>query len=339
MTTLWADGFRDSNVANLAQSYGVTGTWVSDAGRRPGTVCVSHASASGAALVRSIPSAPSTIYFSLAFRPSGAIGTTKRSIIRVMEGSTVHISLAVGSGPDFGVYSGDVLTLLGSIPNFIIANTWVWVQVMVVIHDTAGIVEIRDGSGGVLLNLTGVDTRSAATGVVNALSFGCSGSSGITPISQDDLHIWDSTGSICNNFTNDTRIDSIYPDGAGDATQFTASAGANWQCVDEPSASAADYVDSATAGHQDLYTSTNLTHNPVSVFGVVRTAVASKDDAGARSIKLLSKSGATLNTGASQALTLGSDIRFADVLEVDPATSAAWTKPGLDALQIGFEAV
>ena len=233
---------------------------------------------------------------------------------------------------------GDMTTTLAtSVDAPIPLNVWTFMQMKVVISDTVGEVDVRDANGTVILAVSGVDTKNGGTGFVNQVQIG-PGTGG--PVaSYDDLHIWDNAGSVCNTFTNDTRVDAIYPSGAGDSTQFTPSTGANWQCVDEQSASAADYVESATAAHQDLYAATNLAHNPVSIFGIVRTAAAQKDDAGSRSLKLLTKSGSTVSAGASQMLTLGTSVRLSDVQETDPNTSAAWTKAGVDAMQIGFENV
>ena len=122
-------------------------------------------------------------------------------------------------------------------------------------------------------------------------------------------------------------------------TQFTPSTGANYTCVDEVAASTTDYVESATAAQQDLYAFTDLPHTPVNIYGVLRTAVATKDDVGTRSIKLLTKCASAVSAGADKALSFGSYVRLADTIDVDPNTSVAWTTSALNASQFGFENV
>lgn len=336
MTTLWADGFEDTTVDNLNNDYTLVNVPTSAAGRRAGSNAI--ATTLNSRITRLVGGTSSTLFFSCAIYLT-TYGSGTQSYFRLQEAGNTHVALAFVTGTgQLRVTRGNLTTTLFTTEGAPVPiNTWIFLQVKVVISDTVGEVEVRDANGNVILHITGADTRNAGTGFVNEVSFGSSTGGSVGSI--DDLHVWDATGSVCNTWTNDTRVDSLRPDGAGDSTQFTPSAGANWQCVDEQNASATDYVDSATAGHRDLYTASNLSHNPVSIFGVVRTAVASKDDAGVRSLSLATKSGSTVNVGASQALTLGSGVRLADVLDVDPNTSAAWTKAGLDAMQIGYEVV
>lgn len=338
MATRWADSFEDNAAANLGADYNVTGTWTIVTGRRSGTSAANNSS-STTTLSRTIGGTEATLLQSIAFKPATLSGTSTRSHMRFLEGSTVHVSIVVTNAGALAVYRGDVTTLLGTTASapFTVGN-WYWFQVKVVIHDTTGSVEIRDANGTVLINLTSIDTKNGGTGYCDVVSIGTSGVNGNSG-DYDDWHVWDSTGTICNTFTNDTRIDHKLPDGAGDVTQFTPSAGSNFQCVDEANWNTTDYVDSATAGQQDLYTFGDISHNPPNIFAVLRTAVAQKDDAGARSLKLLTKRGGTVYAGSAIGLTQGSFVRLVDVQEADPSTSAAWTQTNLNAAQFGEECV
>ena len=66
--------------------------------------------------------------------------------------------------------------------------------------------------------------------------------------------------------------------------------------------------------------------------------VARKDDAGSRSLRAVLKSGATTANGATRVLGTSYAL-YDDRFEVDPATGAAWTKVGVDALEAGVEVV
>ncbi|MEO5376090.1 MAG: hypothetical protein H7840_17850, partial [Alphaproteobacteria bacterium] len=75
---------------------------------------------------------------------------------------------------------------------------------------------------------------------------------------------------------------------------------------------------------RDLLRFTSLPANPGAIKCVQVSARARKDDAGARSLRTVAKSGATEATGASNAL--GTRYQYlADVFATDPATGAAWT--------------
>lgn len=334
MTTLWADGFEDSDntSAGMTLDYAISGTPSDATGRRTGTKAV-NLNSSSAYLQRTMGSSGATMFQSFACKSQGV--NDNFNLAYFNEGATIHVNIGMDSAGKLKVGRNSVLLGTSSAQVFF-ANQWVWLQIKVVIHDTTGSVEVRDASGAVIINLTNVDTRNGGTGVVDNCRVGANTNAGYA---VDDWHIWDTTGSICNTWTNDTRIDSIRPDGAGASTQFTPSVAPNWDAVNEAQWNSTDYVESSTAAHQDLYTFSDLSHSPVSIFGVLRAAVAQKDDAGARSLKLLTRRSATTYAGSAQALTQGSYGRVYDVQEADPSTSAAWTKTNLNAAEFGIENV
>ena len=109
---------------------------------------------------------------------------------------------------------------------------------------------------------------------------GCSSSG----MNFDDLYVCDSAGSTNNGFLGDCRIDTIYPSGAGNYTQFTPSTGSNYTCVDETAPNTTDYVDGATVGDRDSYALGNLSAlSSQTVYGVQVNAAILKDDAGSKS--------------------------------------------------------
>lgn len=332
MATRWADGFEDyaSGSTNFATDYTVTaGTGVNvTTGRRSGSQAMST---TNGALNRTIGGTESTIFASVAVNPAGLING---NIIQFFEGATVHVEIrTTNTGAIEARRNG---TLLGTSAAYFTTNNWGWIQVKVVIHDTAGSVEVRDGSGNVLLNLTSQDTRNGGTGYCDTVKLLSPGSSVHL---FDDWHIWDSTGSVCNTWTNDTRVDSKLPDGAGNSTQFTASTGSNYDCVNDATWNSTDYVDDSTAGHKDTYTFGDISHNPPNIYAVLVTAVAQKDDAGARSLKMVVRRSSTDYSGSSVSLTQGSYVRVVDIRETDPSTSAAWTATNFNAAEFGFENV
>lgn len=335
MTTLWADGFDSNSTTDLAYDY--TGSPTSLAfvsGRRSGGYAVRFQSYAYN-LKRTLPSASGTIFMSMALNLSSL--SSGGDFFEFREGTVIHDTLTMTSLGAICV-NRSTGTLLGSTANGVLSvGNWVWFQIKLVIHASAGSVEIRDASGNVLLSLSGLNTRNGGTsGVCDNILVGPDNTISYSAYC-DDLHVWDSTGAICNTFTTETRIDVLFPSAAGDVTQFTPSTPPNWECVNENPASTVDYVSNATAGNQDLYQFTDLPHTPVNIYSVQRSALASKDDAGARSLKLLAKSGSAVNTGSAVALNFGSWARQYDVLEADPNTSVAWTPAGVNAAQFGLQ--
>ena len=338
MTTLWADGFDSNSTTDLAYDYtGSPAQLTFVAGRRSSGYAV-RTTSYAYNLVRALATGKSTLFISVAMRITTDAGASSQEFLQFLEGATNHVTLRLNSSRQIESCRG-LSTVLGT-SSALPSAVWCWFQVKIVVHDTAGVVEIRDSTGAVLLNLTGVDTRNAgSTGLINTIKIGPTETSPSYRLEFDDLHIWDDTGSVCNTFTTETRVDALRPSGAGDVTQFTPSTGANYTCVDEVAASTTDYVESATAAQQDLYAFTDLPHTPVNIYGVLRTAVATKDDVGTRSIKLLTKCASAVSAGADKALSFGSYVRLADTIDVYPNTSVAWTTSALNASQFGFENV
>lgn len=337
MTTLHADGFEDSTIAQMGVEYVVVNSWAWSlaTGRRASTSAILMTDIGYMAKV--FGGTSSTIFASFALNLARATNDNMY-FFRFLEGSTSHVDIAVLATGQIRARNGNGTWLGTTSASVLFVGAWTWIQIKVVIHDTTGSVEIRDASGAVLLNVTSVDTRNAATGYCDSISMGNS-STNEQRGTFDDLHIWDTTGTICNTWTNDSRIDSLVPNGAGAATAFTPSTAPNWSCVNEQPYNTTNYVTSATAAQQDLYTFTDLPHVPLNIFSVVKTAVGQKDDAGARSLKLLTRRSATTYAGTAQTLDLGADKRLVEVLEADPSTSAAWTVANLNAAEFGYENV
>lgn len=140
-------------------------------------------------------------------------------------------------------------------------------------------------------------------------------------------------------FDGDVRLRIKRPTGAGSSTQFAVvGAASNWQAVDDPQNDGdVTYVHSANIGDQDLYATT-----PASITGtvnaVVRKTIARKDGVGLTELAQLTKSGATVHTGASFALgsTFGG---LAERLATDPDTGAAWTISAAESIEIGQEVI
>lgn len=219
---------------------------------------------------------------------------------------------------------------------------WRWVEIDTFMTNGTGHIIIRV-DGVIQVNYSG-DTISGSSdpNLLDRLIF--SGTNTIT-VSIDDLVVYDdiagTTASDLRSSVNfplgDKRMSLIKPDGAGSSTDFSASAGSNYQCVDETvSNSDTDYVQSTTVGHDDLYTFAALPVSPTSITGVAMTMVAKYTGTGGPDVKGKVKSSAATATDAARTLgpTYSPHRAF---FARDPNTSAAWTESGVNAAEFGVE--
>lgn len=137
----------------------------------------------------------------------------------------------------------------------------------------------------------------------------------------------------------------LRPDADGDDVGFTASAGADWECVDEAVADdATTYIEvvSATAGDIDelvnLGSSAILesaTINSVTITLRMRRLVGGSDP----SYNFLIKENATKTVSGSAVLSSTSFVDVTNVYNTRPSDAGAWTLTDLNALQVGIRRV
>ena len=89
-------------------------------------------------------------------------------------------------------------------------------------------------------------------------------------------------------------------------------------------------IHSSTVGQEELYTFPALTGTPA-IYGAVVRGVASKSDAGPRTVSFNMRSGATDSTGSLASQVLSTSPQWMGSIFVnDPATGAAWTVTGIN---------
>ena len=218
-------------------------------------------------------------------------------------------------------------------------DTWYYIEVKVLVGDSpSGRVDLQ--INGVVPSgfpLTSVDTRNGATTTIDNIRFGAGAADASSLVALDDIYIFDTNGSTNNDFIGQAVVQTIVPNGDGSVAWSRSGGSTNYGNVDETVQNGdTDYVYTSTAAQQDFYNFTNLAANTATVYGLQVNGCARKDDSGARSLKLLTKSGATTSTGSTHSLDT-SYTYYQRVQETDPNTSTAWTKTTVDAAQFGVE--
>lgn len=279
-----------------------------------------------------LPTDPKTIFFGTSIKADS--NTSNTLFLRFKDGTNEHLNLTLIAATNdvqvniLGVNSG----------NFNMSpNLWHRLEIKLTVDDSAGEITIRLDDTEVFTS-TSIDTQRASNAFTNRIDVQV-GIGNSYVMNYDDIIVLDDQGSVNNDFLGDLKIETLRPDADGFVNNFTRSAGTtNFENVDEGPGpnDDTDFVESSTVGHQDLYTTDNLSGTPDTVYAVVVRAAARKDDAGSRTIQLLTRTGTTTDVGATQTL-LTTYSRFQEIHEIDPDTGVAWTVSGVDGLQIGME--
>lgn len=260
--------------------------------------------------------------FGYMFEPS--YGGAGNYMVAFLNGGNEQFRLShtFGTGLDLEVYDANG-TLVAAYANAFPRLTWIHVQVKV----TAG----NPGSYEVRLNEATVmsgsgDFQTGSASVHDEIRIGA-----VQNGDFDDLYIAD-------DFLGDLRVITLYPQANGTYFQWTPSAGSNYQNVDESAPDLESSYNSAdTAGAKDSYDM-----QAVGLTGAVKAiqtlAYVRKDDAGSRTVRLLTRSGGTDYFGPDEPVN-DSYHYIRQIRETDPATGLGWTVAGVDAAEFGVELV
>lgn len=254
------------------------------------------------------------------------------------ETATLQVYFAVNAAGFIEARRGSG-TLLGTSTLALADSTYYYLEFKVKADDTTGTVEVRV-NGTAYLSLTGQDTNNGGTSTINMIRLGYMNSGlGAAPgYSIDDVYIVTADGSGAVDFLGPVRAKCIFPDGAGASTDFTPSAGSNYQNVDEASQDGdTTYNSEATAGDHDTYT-----FGAVGVTGTVKAVqvnlMVRSDGAGAETIAPMVRISSTDYQGTTQGITTGyTDV--SQIYETSPATAAAWTVTEIDGAEFGIKLV
>lgn len=332
MALVFIESFEGVATADLAERYSYASVGVSDGVGRYGTRAARPGNTTS--LRVRVPN-HDTYIFGFAFRMDSNTLTLDQNILRFQDSAlSTHIYVSIRGnqnkitvvGP-FGSYSSYDFEIL--------AYVWYYLEFKATIHDSAGSYEIRI-NGITQQSYSGLDTKVGSNAGVDYIAIGV-GTNGYYYYC-DDIYICDDTGSTNNDFLGDVRIVALYPNAAGDQTDWTPSTGNNYDCVNDAQPNDdTDYVSTSTATNEDLYNIENITISG-EILGVQVNARFRKDDAGSRKLKLAMKSDAT--TIYSSGYSVTDDYIYEEfVSDVDPDGDVAWTVAGLNALQIGANLV
>lgn len=230
-----------------------------------------------------------------------------------------------------GAATGTSPNLLGSTSAGIVpASTWVFVQVLYYIHDSAGVVYVfASDMTTPVLALTGVDTRAGAASGIRIFS---------NTAAIDDYHLSVGTGvPVIADALPVSRVFTRFSLTQGDHSDLTPNTGTSHVAVvaDRPSGmfnGDSDYLFSDAIGARESMLVDELPADVDVINWNQVTAAVRKNDAASRSVKLgTRRSGTDTDAadnylGAAAAEQAEATYRFLHFAQVnDPNTSAPWT--------------
>lgn len=321
MAIVGHDGF-DAYTAAQAIREGWDANFSSNATGRFGTgQCIRL---TGAAIPTRAMPATSTCTMGFAFRTTTALAAR---ICAVMRDSGVQVELRYAADGSLNITrNGTLIVGASSAPGIFVQNVWHYIVWAMTIHGTTGTFGVWvDGVS--VMSGSGENTRTTANNSVNAIGF-----SDVSSVTHEWDDLWYS-----NDLTNrgDMRSVALLPNGAGNSTQFTPSAGSNFQNVDETTANDdIDYNASSTPGHIDLYAMDDLPTAASSIAAVTARIVARKDDAGARDGRTVIRTVGTNYEGPTVALN-ATYVAHRTLYLTNPNTGTAWTESQVNAVEAG----
>jgi hypothetical protein len=257
------------------------------------------------------------------------------NLIVFYEGATLHTDVCLNTDLSISVRRSS--TALGtSAAGVIPGNGYAYVEFKCNIHDTTGSYDVRINNVSVLSG-TNKDTRNGATGVINTVGINFP----VINMYFDDFYVCDTAGSVNNDFLGDVRVDAYLPNGNGNSSQFVGSdadSTNNYLLVDDPTDIDDDttYVESSTVSNKDTYAIADMSHVPSTIHGVQVCASAKKDDAGARTMAIVTRSGGTDYDSSAYSIST-SYLVYRNIRETDPNTSSAWSKTNLNSAEFGVK--
>jgi len=278
-----------------------------------------------------LPSAYSTVIWGFAWK---AVSSSDPMYISLQDTTTVQCVLRFTGGIPY-FQRGSTTIATGT--QVITTSAWNYYEIKLTVHPSAGSFEVRV-NGVVQMSGSGVNTRVTANNQVNQYGFSHYGGGGNHNFC--DMYLCDTSGSANTDFLGDTRVEYLVPTGAGVRSQFTPSAGSNWQTVDDV-AGDTDYNSNNQPGAMDLFTMADLAGSGL-VRGVQAISRAKKDDAGFRKASPVFYKASGL--GGTARFYKGSQVPVLDsfsnlplqMFNTSPDTGVAWTVDEVNALQCGY---
>lgn len=218
-------------------------------------------------------------------------------------------------------------------------DVWFYLEVGLNCATTGGNCEVRINTVPVI-NFSG-NTSNTGTSTWDTVKLGFVGNGVFTNtipgFAFDDFYVNDTAGATCNSFMGNVRVQTQFPDGAGDKTEFSIGGSsppaANWEAANNRYMDDRAYVEATAIGTTDLYNLQTLVSGNA-IYAVQASMVARQVDTLQVKARSVIKTNGSEHEGVDHFLNSTFSF-FKTVWETNPATGVAWTQAELAALQLG----
>ena len=292
-------------------------------------------------ITKTLPVSGTTAILGVAiYVPAGSLTTAQVvPIVGVHEGSTFHFGVGIdysgGFGTAFKLTALRGTTVLATTTATFPANSWLYVELKVLVHASAGTYEVHvDGTS--VLSATGVQTSNGGTAVWDRARLG-SVWTGALLMHFDDFYVCDGSTAARNDFLGPQKVESVrMVPGNGTYHAWTPSVGTDHGAnVDETAPDGDTTYNAASAAAKDSYLHSALTLTGA-INGVQVNPYWRKTDTGACTARTLIRASSADYPGATQSPLTTYSV-MPDVVEKNPATTADWTASAFNAAEFGAE--
>lgn len=216
-------------------------------------------------------------------------------------------------------------------------GTWCYIEWKFRGHNSSGISIVRV-NGTEIFNWGPGDTLYSTAGNFSGFYLA---SSAWTGWQIDDLYFLAVDGSGLNDFLGDCRVDTILANGAGNSTQMTPSAGANYECINDDPNDPNDYVEADVDAEKDTYAypdvPTDLDDNNIYGVTIDHMAMRTQPVANVELRNVLRSNGVDYYGSNNWALADNTVGIKKDSWEKDPDDNGDWTQAKINAAEFGVE--
>jgi hypothetical protein len=239
-------------------------------------------------------------------------------------------------------------TLVAQSDPLINAASWNHIEVQVYIHDTSGWVRVAV-NGVHRFQATTLDTAFNTDKIVSVMQHQRTG--GDNDFYMDDIYYYDFTGDsavetdwcpttdgsgIATSYMGEYDVVYLPVNGDTSEADFLKSTGTDgYALIDETTPDDVDYVYSTTAGDLSEFELTDLDPKYTYIRGVQLLGRLSKTDSGAAQTQFGMHSSSSTNDASARPITTIPTYWW-DFMNVDPASSARWTRASLNAAKIRY---
>jgi hypothetical protein len=326
MARIFLDGVESGSLDLWTSSSGATAASTSGITGMTGDYCIELSSLSDNIL--KTLTATSELYVSLKVYSAGSI--TNNTIISFLSDSTTQGLLYLDTYYHSlyarkGSYTGGSPLGSGGVLYETQCKTY---EIHYKLDSTTGIFKVKQ-DGEVIINYVG----NTGVGTLNRICLGSFDLGTNAQIYVDDV-VLDS-----DSWIGQPKIKRVYPTGIGASGNNWYSTRENdWESVDEIPYSLTDFIHVNTTSVIDTFETSDLSLGPVNFKSVqLQTRGRKGTSSSVGSIKLAIRSNSTdypFSTGHTLLVTTST---FSKATQTDPATSAAWTSAGINAMEIGVK--